>query len=126
MAVALEFIDLIVPIELIRKKYTGGWDACLRNHKWSFGFCIWHDDHLFRDGAMNPADIRALIKEWEDRGFEPMEERNGVKVWKDLCVVEGMSGGPTLPCDWIEVDTKEQFAYLKGTEPGEVVRPKRR
>jgi len=32
MAIALEFIDLVVPIETIRQKYPGGWEGCLRYH----------------------------------------------------------------------------------------------
>lgn len=33
MAIALEFIDFIVPIALIRQKYPGGWEQCLRDHE---------------------------------------------------------------------------------------------
>jgi hypothetical protein len=29
MAIALEFIDVVVPISKIREKYAGGFDACL-------------------------------------------------------------------------------------------------
>ena len=32
MAIALEFIDLVVPIETIRQKYPGGWEGCLRDN----------------------------------------------------------------------------------------------
>ncbi len=33
MAVALEFIDFIVPIAAIREKYPGGWEQCLKDHE---------------------------------------------------------------------------------------------
>ena len=49
-----------------------------------------------------------------------MIQKDGNDIWQDICVVEWIFGGPTFPCDWIEVDTKEPFAYPKGTEPGKV------
>jgi len=118
MAVALEFIDFIVPIALIREKYPGGWEQCLIDHERLLGGRVWFDDHLLRDGAMNPNDISSLIDEWTELGFQPMEERDGERVWKDVCVVESMFGGPTLPCEWLVIGEDGCSAYLKGTEPG--------
>lgn len=122
MAVALEFIDFIVPRSTIEEKYPGGWDKCLKDHAGLIGRRVWHDEHLFRDGAMNPRDIQILVEEWIDLGFEAIAEIDGQKHWKDCCVVEHMFGGPTLPCDWIEFDPKG-FAYLKGVELGEICGP---
>lgn len=120
MAIALEFIDFVVPITVIRKKYPGGWEQCLRDHGPLLGGRVWHDEHLFRDGTMNPNDIKAVVERWSDLGFKMIETEPGQQVWKDVCVVESMFGGPTLPCDWI-VDTELRIAYLKGTEPGAVI-----
>ncbi len=120
MAIALEFIDFVVPITVIRKKYPGGWEQCLRDHGPLLGGRVWHDEHLFRDGTMNPNDIKAVVERWSDLGFKMIETEQGQQVWKDVCVVESMFGGPTLPCDWI-VDTELRIAYLKGTEPGAVI-----
>ena len=122
MAVALEFIDFIVPRAVIEEKYPGGWDKCLKDHAYALGRRVWHDEHLFRDGAMNPRDIQILVEEWIDLGFEAFVDVDGQKHWKDCCVVEHMFGGPTLPCDWIEIDPKG-FAWQKGVAPGEVVGP---
>ena len=69
---------------------------------------------------MNPGDIMSLVEDWERLGFTPMETRNGKQVWKDVCVVESMWGGPTLPCDWLEVDGDRCIAWLAGSEPGKV------
>jgi hypothetical protein len=33
MAIALEFIDFVVPIALVRQKYPGGWAQCLQDHE---------------------------------------------------------------------------------------------
>ena len=63
MAIALEFIDFIVPIALIRQKYPGGWEQCLRDHECLIGGRVWFDEQLLRDGAMNPTDIASLVEE---------------------------------------------------------------
>ena len=121
MAIALEFIDFVVPIRVIREKYPGGWDQCLRDHARLIGGTVWYDDHLFRDGGMSPGDAEDLVDRWAGLGFDVMGVRDGRRVWKDVCVVEGMFGGPTLPCDWIVVVAERQIAYLKDHEPGAVV-----
>jgi hypothetical protein len=120
MAIALEFIDFIVPISVIHQKYPGGWDQCLKDHEPLIGGRVWFDDHLLRDGAMNPRDIESLIEEWTALGFQPTEERDGEKVWKDCCVVESMFGGATLPCDWLEIGDDVRSAWLKDTTPGPI------
>lgn len=126
MAVALEFIDFIVPVSLVKTKYPGGWEAFLDDYGYAIGRRVWFDDHLVRDGAMNPQDIKALVDEWSAKGFEPMGQRDGKSYWKDCCVVEHMFGGATLPCNWLEYDPKKVVAYLKGTKPGSVVGPAER
>ena len=102
MAIALEFIDFVVPITATREKYPGGWDACLRDHEGLIGRRVWFDDHLFRDGAMNTGDVREIARRWKALGFDLNEMKRGVMHWKDVCVIESIFGGPTLPCEWIE------------------------
>lgn len=121
MAVALEFIDFIVPIELFKAKYSGGWERCVREHTDLIGGRVWYDEYLFRDGAMGPADIEALVTKWTDLGFEPMTTAAGQRAWKDCCVTERMFGGPTLPCGWIEITESGEAAFLKGTKPEKIV-----
>lgn len=114
MAIATNFIDFIVPKRVIEEKYPGGWAQCLQDHAKLIGGRVWYDDHLFRDGAMNPADIGALIEEWTAKGFECISEKDGKRYWKDVCVYEGMFGGATLPCDWLGDDQKNRSVFLKG------------
>jgi hypothetical protein len=64
MAVQLEFINFIVPIKVIKQKYPGGWEQCLKDHEDLIGGRVWFDEHLLRDGAMNPLDISYLLEEW--------------------------------------------------------------
>ena len=121
MAIALEFLDFIVPISVIKEKYPGGWEQCLTDHEPSIGQCIWYDKYLFKSGAMNPMDIKSMLERWTELGFEPYEEIDGKRYWKDLCVSEVMFyGRTTLPCQWFEFDRKEKYGYLKGTEPGKI------
>ncbi len=126
MTIALEFIDFIVPIAEIKKKYPGGWDQCLKDHENLIGGRVWFDEHLLRDGAMNPGDIECLIQEWTELGFEPLAHINGERVWRDCCVVESMFGGATLPCDWLEIGDDGRSANLKGADPGPVIGRKRK
>jgi hypothetical protein len=62
-----------------------------------------------------------MIQRWTSLGFETIEIKDGHQVWKDLCIVEGLFGGPTLPCDWLEFDPNQRIAYFKGFPPGPVV-----
>ncbi len=121
MALVLEFIDFIVPIDKIRLKYPGGWVGCLRDHSALIGGRVWYDDCLFRDGAMNPMDMELLVGRWTSIGFERFEEKSGIRHWKEMCVVESMFGGPTHPCDWLEFDRSRRIAFLKNTNPGPII-----
>jgi hypothetical protein len=120
MAIALEYIDLVIPIAKIREKYPGGWKQCLRDHEQLFGARVWFDECLFRDGTMNSQDMRLLVERWAQLGFAPWESRNGSDVWLDMCVLESSASGPTMPCDWLVFDSDRRIAYLRGTEPGDV------
>lgn len=120
MAIALEFINFVVPIALIRQKCPGSWEQCLRDYECLIGGRVWFDEHLLRDGAMNPANIASLVEEWTSLGFQPTAEVNGQRIWQDCCVVESTLGGLTLPCDWLEFSENGRSAWLKGTRSGEV------
>ena len=123
MSIALEFIDFIVPIAKIKEKYPGGWEQCLKDHEYGIGRRNWYDEHLFRDGAMNPMDIKILVNYWRNLGFEThKEDSDGNPIeWVDVCVYEDMFGGKTLKCDWIEYDKVSDGVYLTGTEPGKLI-----
>lgn len=120
MAIALEFLDFIVPINVIRAKYPGGWERCLQDHEGLIGSRVWYDKDLFRNGAMNPMDIGLLLEHWTSLGFMTYASRQAQTYWNDVCVVSVMSGGATLPCDWLEVDTTEGTASYVGAEPSAV------
>lgn len=101
MSIATEFIDFIVPIATIRTKYLGGWEQCLLDHAHLIGGRVWHDDYLFRDGAMSPDGIDTLVEEWTAQGLQSCQDIDGIRTWTDFCVFEGVFGGATLPCPWL-------------------------
>jgi hypothetical protein len=122
MAVVCEFIDVIVPIERIDALYPGGFSAFKAENAARFGGRLWHDQHLFRDGAMSPADARHAVEFWEKYGLEPMgTTADGSKFWKDVCVVESMMGGPTMPCAWIGFSAEDRCVWKLGKDRGETV-----
>ena len=84
---------------------------------------VWCDEHLLRDEAMNPADLESLFEEWTSLGLQPTAEVDGQRIWQDCCVVQSMLGGPTRPRDWLELAKDGRSAWLKGTQPGEIVGP---
>ncbi len=113
--------NFIVPITTIAEKYPGGWEQCRRDHAHLIGGRVWYDDHLFRDGAMNPRDIESLVVAWESMGFRVMIESGGEQVFVDACVAERLFGGPKVRCDWFEFDAATWTGNLKGTAPGAVI-----
>lgn len=121
MAIRLEGINLIIPIKNINLCYPGGFDLFREHHRNKFGETFWHDAHLFRDGTMNLADIEPLIVFWQHKGLVPYHETGGRKSWKDMCVIEVSRSGPTLPCEWIEVDPESGSVFLKGRPKGRII-----
>lgn len=125
MAIMTEFINFIVPIKTIEEKYPGGWFQCKEDYADVMWGRVWHDQHLFRDGAMNPMDMKNIAEEWEGKGFILFEDIDGKKNWKDVCVYEGMLGGTTLPCSWLEENRKNRTVALKDAEICELAGPNR-
>lgn len=121
VAIALEFIDVVVPIARIREAYPGGWEQCLLDYAPLLGRRVWYDRHLFRDGAMSASEARIRVEGWAVLGFEPTGARRQGLYWKDLCVVVWRRGGPTRPCDWLSFDQAGRTAHLAGAEAGPVV-----
>jgi hypothetical protein len=70
---------------------------------------------------MNSMDIERLVKLWEKRGLKGIIEVNGQDQWQDFCVVEGLFGGSTLPCDWLSYDAEDNSVYLKEKPKGDLI-----
>ncbi len=113
MSVRLQFFTVVVPLSRIRA--VPGLEA--RLHQKYQGF---QDEHLWSISAMAPP--REVGDYLESEGLVLREVVNGVRCWKDMCVVDYYEG-PTNPCPWLEVDMQAHVAWLKGTAPGAVVGP---
>ncbi|MBW2185732.1 MAG: hypothetical protein JRG71_04775 [Deltaproteobacteria bacterium] len=106
MAIYLECINIIIPIsKVIDIIGLSGFNE-ISKMKMS------HDNYLYRTGAMSPFDISLVIAEWKKMGLKPTAKRKGVEYWRDLCVVDAAEG-PTLPCDWLEFDSKASCVRYK-------------
>ena len=113
MAINCEFINLIIPINKIDVVYPGGFQKFKEEHTNEFSGRFYHDNLLFRDGAMNYKDVNHTVKEWEAKGLHGLTEINGEKLWLDLCVIDTMSSGSDIPCNWLEYDVKNKCVSLK-------------
>ena len=100
MAVALEFISLIVPIETINKYYKGGFAQYKIDYSTLIGGRVWYDNYLVRDGAMSPMDMQMMVDEWQSLGVKTISKDGDNSYWDELCVVDYF-GGVTLDCDWL-------------------------
>ena len=121
MAIALEFLNLVIPIKNIEQHYRGGWEQYLDDHEQLIGRRLWFDDYLLRDGAKDPKDMSKLIDEWVDIGLRTIEETNGKPRWVDCRVIASIFNAPTLPCNWVQLSPNGWSASLKGHPPGEIV-----
>ena len=116
MSIKSEFINFIVPIETIRAKYPGGWEQCLLDHSFLLNGRCWHDDYLFRDGAMNSMDMKFLAERWQEMGFVMTKEVNGQSQWADFCVYEQIFGS-AYECDWLVDALDGAVAHIKDPNP---------
>ncbi|MEY5007229.1 MAG: hypothetical protein RL764_545 [Pseudomonadota bacterium] len=77
MAIALAFINLIIRIDAIEAKYQGWWEKFKRDHEMQIGSVAWYEDHLFRIGAMSPADLEPWVEDFRAAGLRLWQEANG-------------------------------------------------
>lgn len=120
MAIALIYMNFLVPVQTIRAKYPGGWEQCLKDYEKLIGGRVWFDDYLFHDGAMDPIMIDNFVASWEKRGFQIAKEVDGQTQWADMCCIEYL--GHRMP-EWLELGPHGHSAYRAGTDPGEIVTP---
>ena len=119
MALKLEFINVVVPIAIIRSKLG---DSIFEAEFSTITDWAWHDNYLYREGCMNEYDLEDLLARWEERGFKLFEIIDGKKHWQDICVVN--SGfGPSYPCQWLDYDQNKNIAWLKGHDSESIVGP---
>lgn len=106
MAIKIEFLSVIVSVRAIEEQFHGGMegfkDKCGEPQT---------DGKLVRMGAMNQLDLLEIIHALELGGLKKTFFKDGREHWLDLCVVDRFDG-PTLPCEWIEVDLEKGEARM--------------
>lgn len=102
MAVALECLNLLIPVRRIGALWPGGFAAFWRAHGGSPR--LWHDGRLLRDGAMNLVDLELAVAGWQ---------RLGLRRPADICLVDSGSGWIDGPCPWLELDLAAGQARLR-------------
>jgi len=125
MPIHLEFINVIVRRDAVDAKFPGGWEAFLK--KFGASEASWHDDYLFREGAMNEMDAERLVEMFAKEGLTPYRTLpSGEVEWVDLCVMSmlGFNG----ICDWLDMRFPLKTMNLRairflGDESTDVVRP---
>ena len=121
MAIKIEFVNLIIPIEKInRSNFEGGFDAVIKKYEHLIGHAIWFDKYLFRMGWMDTWMIDSEIDFWKNNGLLPFENLNGVEYWKDLFAISSGVNQFMANCEWIQIDMKKNTVWLKGTDPNEI------
>jgi hypothetical protein len=119
MAIAMECFNIIVPKAVIADRFPGG----LVQYEKEGGLTYLADEYLTRGGAMNWYDVETIIQHLAQFGIRYLDHA-GQSV--DIVVVD-MFRGPMTPCDWIEFDSGDQGprCWLRGTNPGNLVKPNR-
>jgi len=95
MAVLVEGLSVVIPVDVVRERYPGGWaafDAAAPNQT----LCA--DDELARIGFMSPEDVATFVAALRAHGI--VYEQDGKA--RDLVVIDQIRG-PLLPCDWVEL-----------------------
>ena len=111
MAVAIEFLNMIIPVAEIAKKYPGGWEKCREDTGCDLtGATSWSDGELLRLGTMSEMTLQLMGDEWASMGFKGFTGRGDKKRWRDFCQF-GATAGPSF-CDWLSFDDKKRTVSL--------------
>ena len=105
MAVALQCLNLIIPVRCIAARWPGGFAAFWRSHGQQPR--LWHDGRLLRDGAMHLLELQRQLQWWQQHGL------GAVAGQQDLCIVDVQRGLISQPCDWLELDLPRELARLR-------------
>lgn len=125
MAVRLQFINLIIPVETVERLWAreGGFAGFLEMQRALLGDLVWHDAKLCRaDGSMDWSDVDEMVLRWEARGLQGLVGTGAHQWWKDFAICASRRGA-TFPCSWLSFDVSDNAVYLAGTRKGDVEGP---
>jgi hypothetical protein len=111
VAVAIEYLNMIIPVAEIEKKYPGGWAKCREDTGCDWpGTTSWSDGELLRLGTMSEMTLQLMGDDWASMGFKGFSGRGDKKKWKDFCQFGSLTG-PAF-CDWLFFDEKKGTVSL--------------
>lgn len=118
MSVVCQCFSVIVPNEVIEQKFPGGvagYEASCPNQT----YCS--DGLLTRVGFMAPEDFKFYVLELSKHDIRAIDSYEGT----DVIVIDQFKG-PVWRCGWIRFAVEENLAraWMAGTEPGELAKPK--
>ena len=121
MAIKIEFVNLIIPIEKINNSnFEGGFDTLIKKYENLIGRAVWFDKHLFRMGWMDTWMIDGEIDFWKDNGLVPIVKKGNEEYWSDLFAISTGINQFMTNCDWLEIDFRKNIVWLKGTDPYDI------
>ena len=94
MAVLIEATSVVVRVDALLQKFSGGWDA-FKSVVPNQTLCA--DNEIVRVGFMSPQDVELFIKKLQDEGLEFLREGQAI----DIAVADQMRG-LTSACPWLE------------------------
>lgn len=113
VAVAIEFLNMIIPVAEIEKKYPGGWEKCREDTGCDLpGSPSWSDGDLLRIGTMDEMTLQLMGDAWVSMGFKGFTGRGDKRRWKNFC--QFGSTGPAF-CDWLSFDNENGTVSLVKT-----------
>lgn len=106
-----DFIELVVRLDAVEKKYPGGIEGLKRDYKVSTDKIMWGypvmDDHIaYIAGAMNSVDMKNHVDAFERRlgdKISKSDRKGNVIEFTNGCICE--MGFPSQKCKWLR--TKE-------------------
>jgi hypothetical protein len=108
MAVALECLNLILPVRAVAAVWPGGfagfWLACGNQQR------LQHDGRLLRVCAMEAAELEQAARFWQQRGLR-RQAIAGAPA--QMCRVDVAAGWIDPPCPWLQVDGARRLARLQ-------------
>lgn len=123
MSVLVEALSLVIRRITLDISYPGGADAFLA------AMCVedcparrlCSDDKLVSVSFFTPDDVTTVVNSLRELGIVELEGNS----FHELAVIDQREG-PTLPCDWLEWRQHRDgftYAWLAGTEPGDMAAP---
>jgi hypothetical protein len=110
MAVALEGISVIVPLELLDFKPAGptGFRAAT----------AWHDEHLYCEAVLTAAEAGLWVDKSARRGWERFVADAAQARWKTFCVASA-GQGLHRACSWAQYDAAADTVWRTDRPKGE-------